>query len=87
MRETLGWLARLATDKSGWEAGVARIGGTIDISRHSRHLCKLSKSYKTTGDIFDMDLNLAAFTPSVSLREVLSHVRICFHFQCVVVHA
>jgi hypothetical protein len=34
-----------------------------------------------------MDLNLAAFTPSVSLREVLSHASIRFPFPPVLVHA
>lgn len=33
-----------------------------------------------------MDLNFAAFTPSVSLRDVLPHACICFLFQSVVVH-
>lgn len=34
-----------------------------------------------------MDLNLAAFAPSISLREVLSHACIRFPFQPVLVHA
>jgi hypothetical protein len=87
MHETLRWLARLSTHRSGWEVGVPAPAMQLDFSHHSRRSCKCSKSYQTMGDAFDMDLNFAAFTPSVSLREVLSHVRIRFHFQCVVVHA
>lgn len=34
-----------------------------------------------------MDLNLAAFAPSVSLREVLPHACIRFSLQPVLVHA
>ncbi len=34
-----------------------------------------------------MDLNLAAFTPLVSLREVLPHACICFPLRAVLVHA
>jgi hypothetical protein len=34
-----------------------------------------------------MDLSLAAFTPCVSLREVLSNGSVCFPVQPVLVHA
>lgn len=34
-----------------------------------------------------MDLKLAELTPSVPLREVLSHVCIRFHIRSVLVHA
>lgn len=34
-----------------------------------------------------MDLNLAAFTPSVSLREILPHACIHYPVQSVLVHA
>lgn len=34
-----------------------------------------------------MDMTIAAFTPLVSLREVLSHACIRFPFRAVLVHA
>ena len=39
------------------------------------------------GETFDMDLNLAAFTPKVLPREILSNVTLRFTFRPVMVHA
>ena len=40
-----------------------------------------------TGETINMDLNVAAFAPSISLREVMSHACIRFPLRPVLVHA
>lgn len=62
-------ILRTGSSQSPWFVGDA-------------NLVKLSfREYIQTalmnGDILDMDLNLAACTPSVPQRKVLSHARIC----------
>ena len=48
---------------------------------------RLVYGHLSNGEALNMKLNLAAFTLSVSLREVLSYVRIRFSIRSDLVHA